>query len=57
MQRNMLFVLIDQQRWDAMGSGGGRVRTPSIDRIAGEGFRFRNTVDRHTADRAQENMA
>ena len=37
---NILFLMTDQQRWDAMGSSGGWVNTPNLDRIAAEGTRF-----------------
>lgn len=39
--RNVLFVTVDQQRWDALGCNGGRVaRTKHLDRLAGEGIRY-----------------
>ena len=41
---NILFVMTDQQRWDAMGCSGGWVQTPNLDRIAGEGVRFSHCV-------------
>ncbi|MCH8294736.1 sulfatase-like hydrolase/transferase, partial [Candidatus Poribacteria bacterium] len=41
---NILLLMTDQQRWDAMGCSGGWVRTPNLDRIAGEGIRFTNCV-------------
>ncbi|MEM7028290.1 MAG: sulfatase-like hydrolase/transferase [Chloroflexota bacterium] len=41
---NILFIITDQQRWDAMGCSGGWVQTPNLDRIAGEGMRFTNCV-------------
>lgn len=41
---NILFIMTDQQRWDAMGCSGGWVRTPCMDRIAAEGVRFSNCV-------------
>ena len=45
MQRpNILFIMTDQQRWDAMGCSGGWVRTPALDRIAAEGVRFEKCV-------------
>ena len=37
---NILFLMTDQQRWDALGCTGGWVRTPHLDRIAREGIRF-----------------
>jgi arylsulfatase A-like enzyme len=48
---NFLFIVADDQRWDAMGvvqrEQGGHARfpwlkTPNIDRLAAEGVRFRN---------------
>ncbi|MYJ73999.1 MAG: sulfatase-like hydrolase/transferase, partial [Gammaproteobacteria bacterium] len=41
---NILFLMTDQQRWDAMGCSGGWVDTPNLDRIAAEGVRFSNCV-------------
>ncbi len=41
---NILFIMTDQQRWDAMGCSGGWVKTPNLDRIAEEGVRFKNCV-------------
>jgi choline-sulfatase len=39
---NILLIMTDQQRWDAMGCSGGWVETPNMDRIAAEGVRFAN---------------
>jgi arylsulfatase A-like enzyme len=40
---NILVILLDDLRWDAVGyAGHPHVRTPQIDRIAGEGVNFRN---------------
>src|SRR5437660_5204037 len=41
---NILFVLCDQLRADALGCTGNWVRTPNIDQIAREGVRFSNCV-------------
>lgn len=41
---NLLLLMTDQQRWDAMGCSGGWVKTPNMDRIANEGIRFANCV-------------
>ena len=41
---NILFLMTDQQRWDAMGCSGDWVQTPHLDRIASEGIRFTNCV-------------
>lgn len=38
---NLLFLMTDQQRWDAMSCAGNAVlRTPQLDRLAAEGARF-----------------
>lgn len=38
---NLLFIMTDQQRWDAMGCAGNPViKTPNLDRLASEGARF-----------------
>ena len=40
---NILVILLDDLRWDALGYAGHRaVRTPQIDRIANEGVNFKN---------------
>jgi len=40
---NVVFVLSDDLRWDAMGVAGHPfLKTPNIDRLANEGVRFRN---------------
>ncbi len=40
---NILFVLLDDLRWDTVGyAGHPHVKTPQIDRIANEGVNFRN---------------
>ena len=41
---NILFLMTDQQRWDAMSCSGDWVQTPNLDRIASEGVRFTNCV-------------
>jgi arylsulfatase A-like enzyme len=44
-QPNVLFVLTDQQRADAMGCAGNpEIRTPHMDRLAATGVRLPNTV-------------
>ena len=41
---NVLFILTDDQRWDAIGLGGSRhLKTPHIDRLGREGIHFKNT--------------
>lgn len=41
--RNVVFVLVDDLRWDELGAAGHPVvRTPHIDRLAREGALFRN---------------
>lgn len=39
-QPNLLFIMADQLRWDAIGEKGAWVKTPNIDRIAREGIVF-----------------
>lgn len=50
---NILLLMTDQQRWDAMGCSGEKsedrvgfagIQTPNLDRIASEGVRFTNCV-------------
>lgn len=41
---NILFLMTDQQRWDALGCVGGWVGTPNLDRIASSGVRFSRCV-------------
>ncbi|MBI2222420.1 MAG: sulfatase-like hydrolase/transferase [Acidobacteria bacterium] len=38
--QNVLLITIDTLRGDALGSYGGRARTPNLDRLAREGVRF-----------------
>ncbi|MFO7899727.1 MAG: sulfatase-like hydrolase/transferase [Planctomycetota bacterium] len=39
---NILFLMTDQQRWDALGCAGNPiVHTPNLDALAGSGVRFR----------------
>jgi len=38
---NLLFLMTDEQRWDALGCAGNRnIKTPNLDRLALEGVRF-----------------
>src|SRR5262249_21604369 len=40
---NVVFLLTDDQRWDAMGCAGNKlIQTPSMDALARDGVRFRN---------------
>jgi len=40
---NVLFILTDDQRWDAIGLGGSKhLKTPNIDRLGHEGVYFKN---------------
>ncbi len=41
---NILFLMTDQQRWDAMSTSGDWVETPHLDRIAAEGTRFTQCI-------------
>jgi arylsulfatase A-like enzyme len=40
---NIIFLLTDDHRADALGAAGNRyIRTPNLDKLAGEGVRFKN---------------
>ena len=40
---NIIFLLTDDQRWDAMHCAGNEIiYTPNLDRLAGDGIRFQN---------------
>jgi len=40
---NIIFILTDDQRWDALGHAGNEViHTPEMYRLASEGIYFRN---------------
>ncbi len=40
---NILFMLTDDQRWDAIGLGGSKfLKTPNMDRLGNEGVYFKN---------------
>jgi arylsulfatase A-like enzyme len=40
---NIVFILTDDQRWDALGYAGNKIiHTPAMDRLAQEGVYFRN---------------
>src|SRR6185436_7551947 len=40
-QPNILFILTDDQRWDALGAAGNKsIRTPALDRLAAGGARL-----------------
>ena len=40
---NIIFILTDDQRWDALGfSGNELIQTPEMDRLAAEGVYFKN---------------
>ncbi len=42
---NIIYILVDQLRYQSCGYGGdSKARTPNIDRLAGEGVNFVNTV-------------
>ncbi|MCE5200585.1 MAG: sulfatase-like hydrolase/transferase [Armatimonadota bacterium] len=42
MPRNVIFILADEHRWDAVGWENPLVRTPNLDRLAARGVRFNN---------------
>ncbi len=40
---NIIFILTDDHRWDALGYAGNQIiQTPEMDRLAGEGIYFKN---------------
>ena len=40
---NIIFILTDDQRWDALGYAGNEIiQTPNMDQLAGEGLYFQN---------------
>jgi len=40
---NIIFILTDDQRWDALGyAGNSIIQTPELDRLAGEGTWLRD---------------
>ncbi|MBU1822765.1 MAG: sulfatase [Bacteroidetes bacterium] len=42
---NIIFILTDDQRWDALGYAGNKlVRTPEMDKLARQGAYFRNAA-------------
>ena len=44
-QFNLLFIMTDQQRWDALSCAGNKIlKTPNIDRLAKEGVYFANAI-------------
>jgi arylsulfatase A-like enzyme len=40
----VLWLMTDEQRTDSLSCGGGPAPTPTLDRLAGEGVRFRNAL-------------
>jgi arylsulfatase A-like enzyme len=41
---NIVFIITDDQRWDALGIAGSAVKTPNIDRLAREGQWYREAT-------------
>ena len=40
---NIIFILTDDQRWDALGFAGNPIiKTPNLDKLAGSGLYFKN---------------
>ncbi|VAX27065.1 Arylsulfatase [hydrothermal vent metagenome] len=39
---NIIFILTDDQRWDAMGSNNAEILTPEMDKLAKDGVKFTN---------------
>ena len=44
MKPNIIFLMTDQQRWDALGVVNPLVKTPNLDRLAREGILYRQAV-------------
>jgi arylsulfatase A-like enzyme len=44
MKPNIIFLMTDQQRWDALGSVNPQVKTPTLDRLARDGILYRQAV-------------
>ena len=44
MKPDIIFLMDDQHRWDAMGHINPQVRTPTLDRLAADGISFRQAV-------------
>ena len=43
-QPNLLFIMTDQQRWDALGAVSDWMQTPNLDRLASEGVLFSQCI-------------
>ncbi len=43
-QPHLIFLMTDQQRWDALGCENPLVQTPHLDRLAASGIRFNQAV-------------
>ncbi len=41
---DIIFLMTDQQRWDALGVLNAKIKTPALDRLAREGVLFRQAV-------------
>jgi arylsulfatase A-like enzyme len=42
---NIIFILTDDQRWDALGYAGNKIiQTPEMDKLAQEGVYFKNAI-------------
>ena len=41
---NIIFLMTDQQRWDALGCANPTVRTPHLDALAAQGIRYSQAV-------------
>ena len=41
---NIIFLMTDQQRWDALGCVDPLVQTPCLDRLASQGIRFEQAI-------------
>ena len=41
---NIIFLMTDQHRWDALGCVNPVVKTPNLDRLAASGIRFEQAI-------------
>ena len=46
---NILLIMADDMGFSDIGCYGGEVKTPNLDRLASQGFRFTQFLTRHAA--------
>ena len=52
MKPNIIFILTDDQRWDALGyAGNAIIQTPEMDKLAKSGTYFKQPAAEHTYHR------